>query len=209
MKDSTGKAGVTQTFLPNTDYFFLLSQLDYRRGEYALESFTSTWSNVFSLAVPRRPGWFPRTWSSWQLIMAVSSPFPARFSQMHMAVREGHWYNLYLGGEEKIQFCSISGFQKPLPLPLLKKNLGSHRKSNYPLHGNFLTSNPEISTWLLGFAFENLDKICYYRFHHPQRPFTTQSTDAIWHITYFSFRRMCIWLIQSNLSIINSTFCGK
>lgn len=116
--------------------------------------------------------------------------------------------------EEKRKYnFAISGFQKNLPMEippsLFKKNLGSHRKSNYPLHDNFLTSNPQISTWLLGCAFENLDKICHYRFHPPQRPFTTQSTDATWHVTYFSFNRMCIWLAWSNLSIINSSFYGK
>lgn len=146
--------------------------------------------------------------------MAVPSPFPARFGKMHR-----QWWKstniIYIREEmRKYSFTAFQGFRSiclwrlPYPSPL-KKNLGSHRKSNYPLHGNFLTSNPQISMWLLGCAFENLDKICHYRFHHPQRPFTAQSTDAMWHITYFSFSRMCIWLIQSNLSIINSTFYGK
>lgn len=186
--------------------FFLPSQLDYRKGRVCFGKCQLTWFNVFSLAIPR-PGWFPRAWSgdssSWR------SPLPQHALAGRALIE-------FISGRRRentvlLHFRVSEAFAyEDSPTPsLLKKNLGSQRKSNYPLHGNFLTSNPQISTWLLGCAFENLDKICHYHFHHPQRPFTTQSTDAIWHITYFSFRRMCIWLIQSNLSIINSTFYGK
>lgn len=109
---------------------------------------------------------------------------------MHMAMVEGS--NIICIWEEKIllhsRFSEAFAYQDSHP-SLFQKNLGSHRKSNYPLLGSFLAPDPRFQcgcaprTWM---AFVTI-ALLTLRDH--------TSTDAAQHGTYFSFNGMRILLI--------------